>query len=101
MNNKKVEVPKGKISDFCRRWEVVEFALFGSVLREDFHPDSDIDVLVTFSPHAQHSLLDLALMEEELAKIFRRKVDLVEKAGVRNPFRRHEIFKNLEIFYAA
>ena len=101
MNNKKIIVPKDKIRDFCRRWKVVEFALFGSVLREDFHHNSDIDVLVTFSPNAQHSLFDLARMEEELETIFERRVDLVEKAGIRNPFRRHEILKSLEVVYAA
>ena len=100
MNNK-IVIPKDKIEDFCRRWKVVEFALFGSVLREDFRPDSDVDVLVTFSPSAHHSLFDLACMEEELGEIFGRKVDLVEKAGVRNPFRRHEILKSLEVVYAA
>jgi predicted nucleotidyltransferase len=101
MNNKKVEVPKEKIIDFCRKWKVVEFALFGSALRKDFRPDSDIDVLVTFSPSARHSLFDLACMEQELIEIFGRKVDLVEKAGVRNPFRRHEILRSMEIVYAA
>lgn len=101
MNNKKITVPKDKIRDFCRRWKVVEFALFGSVLREDFHQDSDIDVLVTFSANAQHSLFDIACMEEELGTIFGRRVDLVEKAGIRNPFRRCEILKSLEVVYAS
>jgi predicted nucleotidyltransferase len=99
--NDKMIVPKDKIADFCRRWKVAEFALFGSVLREDFSPDSDIDVLVTFDPNAHHSLFELVRMEEELEAIFGRKVDLVEKAGIRNPFRRHEILKSLEIVYAA
>ncbi len=101
MMNDKMIVPKDKIADFCRRWKVAEFALFGSVLREDFSPDSDIDVLVTFDPNAHHSLFELVRMEEELEAIFGRKVDLVEKAGIRNPFRRHEILKSLEIVYAA
>ena len=101
MNNKKVELPREKIEDFCRRWKVVEFALFGSILREDFYSDSDVDVLVTFSPSAHHSLFDLARMEQELGEIFRRTVDLVEIAGVRNPFRRHEIIRSMEIVYAA
>jgi len=59
MNNKEISIPQKKIRDFCRRWQVVEFALFGSVLREDFRQDSDIDVLVTFSPNAHHSIFDL------------------------------------------
>ena len=100
MNNKEISIPQEKIRDFCRRWQVVEFALFGSVLREDFRQDSDIDVLVTFSPDAHHSLFDLARMEEELGGIFGRKVDLVEKTAIRNPFRRHAILKSLEVVYA-
>jgi uncharacterized protein len=99
--NEKFIVPRDKIEEFCSRWKVVELALFGSALREDFRPDSDIDVLVTFDPNAHHSLFELVRMEEELEAIFGRKVDLVEKAGIRNPFRRHEIFKSLEIVYAA
>ena len=100
MNNKQILIPQEKIRDFCRRWKIVEFGLFGSVLREDFHHDSDIDVLVTFSPDAHHSLFDLARMEEELGVLFGRKVDLVEKAAIRNPFRRHAILKSLEVVYA-
>jgi len=100
MNNIKVVVPKDKIANFCQRWKIVEFALFGSALREDFCPDSDVDVLVTFDPNAHHSLFDLVQMEEELESIFGRKVDLVEKAGVRNPFRRNAILNTREIVYA-
>ncbi len=71
------------------------------MLREDFYHDSDIDVLVTFSPDAHHSLFDLVLMEEELAAISGRGVDLVEKAALRNPFRRQAILKSLEVVYGA
>lgn len=101
MNNKNISIPREKIKDFCRKWKVIEFGLFGSILREDFHTDSDIDVLVTFAPDAHHSLFDLVRMEEELASIFGRKVDLVEKAALRNPFRRQAILKSLEVVYAA
>jgi uncharacterized protein len=97
----RVVIPKNKIADFCRHWNIVEFALFGSILSEDFRPDSDVDVLITFDPNAHHSLFDLVKMEEELETVFGRKVDLVEKAGIRNPFRRHAILKSLEVIYAA
>ena len=100
MNNKDVVIPQEKIKDFCRRWKVTEFGLFGSILREDFGHDSDIDVLVTFAPDAHHSLFDLARMEEELGVIFGKRVDLVEKAALRNPFRRQAILKSLEVVYA-
>ncbi|MCL4507763.1 MAG: nucleotidyltransferase family protein [Chloroflexi bacterium] len=94
-------VPYDKIAGFCTRWQVREFALFGSVLRDDFRPDSDIDVLITFSPDAPYSLFDLRRMENELRAIFGRNVDLVEKAALRNPFRRSEILKTSRVIYAA
>lgn len=75
--------------------------MFGSVLHGDFHSQSDIDVLVTFAPDTKYSLFDIALMQEELKKIFGREVDLVEKAALRNPFRRDHILKNMEVVYAA
>jgi len=90
-----------EIESFCRRWRIVEFALFGSVLREDFGQDSDVDVIVTFSESAHHSLFELVTMEKELSGIFGRKVDMVEKSAIRNPFRRSEILKTMELVYAA
>ncbi|MEJ2704691.1 MAG: nucleotidyltransferase family protein [Sedimentisphaerales bacterium] len=96
-----IEFPEERIADFCQRWKVVELALFGSVLRNDFRPDSDVDVLVTFTPDCGWSLCDLARMQEELKGIFQRDVDLVEKGGLQNPFRRHEILNHMEVVYAA
>jgi len=96
-----VKLPKGKIADFCRRWKIKEFALFGSVLREDFRRDSDIDILVTFSEDAHWSLYDWVDMIEELKAIFGREVDLLSRRGLRNPFRRHEILTTREVVYAA
>lgn len=97
----RVEVPVEKIAEFCRRWKITEFGLFGSVLRDDFRPESDIDVLITFAPDAGWSLFDLVEMQEELKAIFGHEVELVERAGLRNPFRRHGILKSLQVVYAA
>lgn len=97
----KIDLPKEKIADFCQRWKITEFALFGSVLRDDFRPDSDIDVVVTFAADCGHSLFDLAQMQEQLRAILGREVELVEKAGLQNPFRRHAILNNMEVIYAA
>jgi uncharacterized protein len=97
----RVRLPLGRIEDFCRQWRVEELSLFGSVLRDDFSPKSDVDVLVTFSPEAQVSLMDFVEMQEELQEILGRKVDLVSKGGLRNPFRRHEILTTRQIVYAA
>lgn len=96
-----IEVPIGKIEDFCRRNHIREFALFGSVLRDDFHPGSDIDVLVTFADDAKYDLFDFVDMQEELTALFGRNVDMVEKKGLKNPFRRYEILKTKEVVYAA
>ncbi len=96
-----ISVDHDHITDFCRRWNVTELALFGSVLRDDFRPDSDVDVLVTFEAEAPWSLWDLSTMRQELERIFGRDVDLVEKKGLRNPFRRQAILANQRLLYAA
>jgi predicted nucleotidyltransferase len=101
MAQPKINIPKAKIEDFCRRWKVKEFALFGSILREDFRPDSDIDVLVSFAPDGGITFDNRVEMLDELAEIFGREVDLVEKGTIRNPFRRHEILTTKEVVYAA
>ncbi|GBE37803.1 MAG TPA: nucleotidyltransferase [Nitrospirae bacterium] len=98
------DVPKEALADFCSRWMITEFALFGSALRDDFSHDSDIDVLVTFSPDASWSLLDHVQMQDELEILFRRDVDLVTRKGIersRNHIRREEILKSAEVIYAA
>ena len=94
----RIPIPQDAIADFCRRWQVTEFALFGSVLRDDFGPDSDVDVLVAFSPDAKHSLFDLVRMEDELRTIFGRRVDLVTRRAVErttNEWRRQSILASL------
>lgn len=95
-----VEVDRERIAEFCRRWKITEFALFGSVLRDDFRPDSDVDVLVNFEPGHVPGLAFFD-MEDELKAIFGRKVDVVTRGGLRNPFRRHEILKTKQVVYVA
>jgi len=97
----RVSVPTEKIAAFCRKWRIVEFALFGSVLRDDFRPDSDVDVLVTFDPGAPWSLWDLIDMRDELREMFGREVDLVEERSLTNPFRRRAILRSKQVIYAA
>jgi predicted nucleotidyltransferase len=92
------------IAAFCRRHGIRELALFGSVLREDFRPDSDVDILVEFEPESHHGLFDLAGMEAELEEILRRKVDLIEKSAIersRNYIRRKAILSSAETIYAS
>jgi uncharacterized protein len=100
MRRNKFRLPRKKIAEFCKRWSITEFSLFGSVLREDFRPDSDIDVLVTIDPRAHFGLLEMAQMQIELEKLFKRPVDLVEKEGLRNPYRRREILRTAQVIYA-
>ncbi len=75
-------------------------AVFGSVLRDDFRPDSDVDILVSFTDDADWSLYDWVDMQEELHGIIGRQVDLVEKKGLHNPFRRHAILTTKQVIYA-
>lgn len=91
------------IRDFCRRWKIVEFALFGSVLRDDFGAESDVDVLVTFEPDATWSLLDRMRAQDELSDLLGRPVDLINRRGVeegKNPFRRKNILRDAHVIYA-
>ena len=86
---------------FCRKWNVTRLALFGSVLRDDFREDSDVDVLVTIAPDAATSYWDWPEMTDELEVIFGRKVDLVAAGGLVNPFRKKEILSTCEVIHAA
>jgi len=98
------EVDRKRIGEFCRKWKIVEFAVFGSALRTDFGPDSDVDVLVTFEPDSPRSLFDLVQMEEELKEIFGRKVDLISRRGIeasQNYIRRKAILSSAKVLYAA
>jgi len=97
-----IALPLVKIAKFCHKWQVIEFALFGSVLRDDFRPDSDIDMLVTFDPHSKISLMGFIGLEAELEDLLHRKVDLVSKQAVeqdRNWLRRKEILSHYQTIY--
>ena len=90
-----------RLDALCRKWRVRELALFGSVLRDDFRPNSDVDVLVSFEELAPWSLWDILRMREELQSLFGREVDLIEREGLRNPFRKKRILDSCEVIYAA
>jgi hypothetical protein len=92
-----------QIAEFCQKWQVSELALFGSVLRDDFRPDSDIDILVQFSPDAHPTFSTLDQMETELKTLCNRDIDLVTRQGIessRNYLRRHEILSSAQVIYA-
>jgi predicted nucleotidyltransferase len=89
------------IREFCEKWGIVEFALFGSVVRDDFGPESDIDVMVRFDPEKRPLGLKFFGVGPELEKVFGRHVDVLEFAPIRNPFRRRNILRDLTTVYAA
>ena len=100
----KLTFDREAIADFCRRWNITELSLFGSVLRDDFRPDSDVDVLVTFVPGEAPSLFKHVDMVDELEAIFRRKVDLLSRNAVEkseNWIRRRAILDGAERIYTA
>jgi len=102
MINPNLNLSREKIAEFCRRHQIRRLSLFGSATREDFGPDSDVDVLVEFDDSAQASLYDLVDMQDELSQILgKRSVDLATPSILRNPFRRRTIVKDLETIYAS
>ena len=104
MSSVKIKIPKAKIAEFCRRWNVSEFAIFGSALRGDFRSDSDIDVLVSFAPQAHVTLFDMVEMQDELKAIFGREVDFISRRGVensRNYLRRKAILESAQVIHVS
>jgi uncharacterized protein len=93
-----------QLAEFCQRWHVCELALFGSVLRDDFSADSDIDVLVSYQPTAKRGLVEKIRMQEELSSLLHRDVDLVSKKAIeqsQNWLRRKNILDSSEVIYVA
>lgn len=101
--NGAIEFRDDDLDAFCQKWRIRELALFGSVLREDFRPDSDIDVLVSFEAGAPWDLWHVIEMQEELEAIFGRSVDLVDRDAVErsdNPFRKRAILTRSRVIYS-
>jgi predicted nucleotidyltransferase len=94
-----VELPLAQIGELCRRYRVQELALFGSVLRADFRPDSDVDVLVEFEPDASIGLLGYCALQNRLAELLHRRVDLVAKDGLKLPIR-DSVLASARVIYA-
>ena len=96
----KVNIPADSLEKFCRQYQVRRMALFGSVLRDDFRPDSDIDILVVFEPSARVTFVTLGRMKRELSALFERPVDLVPQEGLK-PAIREAVLASSEEVYAA
>ncbi|MBI4559426.1 MAG: nucleotidyltransferase domain-containing protein [Candidatus Hydrogenedentes bacterium] len=101
MPSPRIEIPEESIESFCRKWRIREFSLFGSVLTDDFRPDSDVDVLLVFEADADWGLFEIVEMKDELQALFGREVDLVEKEAISNPFRRDHILRTHQVVYAS
>ncbi|WP_017325393.1 nucleotidyltransferase family protein [Synechococcus sp. PCC 7336] len=98
-----IELPTETVDRFCQKWQIAELALFGSVLRDDFRPDSDLDILISFAPNTPWTLLDLITMQQELEQIAGRNVDLIEKHVIEtsdNWIRRNEILSTARVVYS-
>ena len=96
----RIVMDRERIAAFCRKWKVKELSVFGSALRDDFGPGSDVDVLVVYEHDAEWDAWDHLHAEEELKEMLGRDVDLVEARALRNPFRRHDILTHREVVYA-
>lgn len=103
MTTAQIKIPIDQIAEFCDRWQVTELSLFGSALRDDFHADSDVDVMVQFHPKAHPTFRTLDQMEAELKVLFGREVDLITRQGIEtslNYLRRREILSSAQVIYA-
>ena len=99
--NSQLQLDQDELAAFCRQWRIRELSLFGSALRKDFGPKSDLDFLVSFEPEAGWDLWDLVIMRDDLSALVGRDVDMVVKEALRNPYRRKEILSNREVIHAA
>ena len=102
VNQLPIELPIEELTLFCDRWKVTTLELFGSVLRDDFSPDSDVDLLLAFEPDSTPSLFEWVGMKDELEAIFGRAVDVLTRKSVEkstNPYRREEILKSTRVIY--
>jgi hypothetical protein len=99
MQRNGIEIPKAELSAFCRRNRIRRLSLFGSILRSDFSPGSDVDILVEFEPGSAVGLLRMAALERELSGLFQRKVDLRTPAELSRYFR-EDVLRGAEVQYA-
>jgi predicted nucleotidyltransferase len=93
----RIAIPGDRLAEFCRQWGIIELALFGSVLRDDFDDRSDVDVLLTFAPGSFHGIDEYIEMRDELEAMFGRRVDVVNRGSLRNPFLKHHVLTSRRV----
>ncbi len=96
----KIDVPTEEIARYCRENGIARLRAFGSVLRDDFGPDSDVDLLVAFEPDAGIGLFDYVRIKDELSELIGRQVDLVSEKGI-SKYIRDEVFAEAEVLYVS
>lgn len=104
MNINELNIKGEQLEEVCKRFSIKELALFGSVLRDDFNKDSDIDLLYVFEDDVEYSLFDIVRIKEELQNLFNRPVDFVSRKAIersRNIYKRKSILNNTKVIYAA
>ena len=94
----RVAIPRDRVVAFCQKHGIRKFALFGSVLRDDFGPQSDVDVVAEFRPEIRFTLCEMGHMEDELSEILGRRVDLMEFQGLR-PWFLETVLESMEVIY--
>lgn len=97
----KINIPMEQIEAFCRKYGVAELSLFGSVLRDDFSAESDVDVMLKFMPGHGFSFENTPDIQDDLKAIFGRRIDVIEKGKIRNPIRRQKIMGSYQVLYGA
>lgn len=100
----RLSIAPAQVAEFCQRWQIAELAIFGSVLRSDFRPDSDIDLLIAYAPGAGKGLLARARIKDELETLCGREVDVITRQSIeqsRNEMRRQEILGSAQVIYVA
>ncbi len=103
MTTPRIDIPMDKLVELCKRWKIVELSLFGSVLRDDFTPESDVDVMIVLADDATlDHFYDWLKIQDELSELFdHREIDLIERNRIINPFMRHSILNSRQEIYAA
>lgn len=97
----KISINENELIEIVKNFKIKEIYFFGSILREDFSASSDIDILIVFQENSNYSLFELMDLKEKLELCLNRKVDIVEKDGITNPYRRKEILSTARRIYAA
>ncbi len=97
----KIEIDETKLIEIAKKYNVKELYFFGSILTDNFSDTSDIDILISFNDNSDIGLFELFDFKDELQSLYQREIDLIEKEGLRNPYRKKSILESARLIYAA